>query len=204
MIGVAVAFRNAPDAQAAVYLGAEGILFYLVAYALMTLGAFGVIIALSTPERPVETVDDLAGLGRTHPWTALAMALCLFSLAGIPPLAGFYGKFQLLFSAFGATTGPNARLSPVAGRDRRAELGDRGLLLPPDRRDDVPPPRLRRRSSRAAAWPTTLAVGACAILSLLVGLLPAPVSRAAHDAAIASMHHPDPTPALPVAMTAAH
>ena len=77
----------------------EGILFYLVAYALMTLGAFGVIIALSTPERPVETVDDLAGLGRTHPATALAMALCLFSLAGIPPLAGFWGKFQIFASA---------------------------------------------------------------------------------------------------------
>ncbi len=71
----------------------SGLLFYLVAYALMTLGAFGVIIALSTPDRPVETVDDLAGLGRTHPATAAALALCLFSLAGIPPLAGFWGKF---------------------------------------------------------------------------------------------------------------
>ena len=66
MIGVTVAFANGRP-PAASTSAAEGILFYLVAYALMTLGAFGVIIALSTPERPVETVDDLAGLGRTHP-----------------------------------------------------------------------------------------------------------------------------------------
>ena len=91
-------------------------MFYLVAYALMTLGAFGVIIALSTPERPVETVDDLAGLGRTHPVTALAMALCLFSLAGIPPLAGFWGKFQIFAAAL--------RACRRAGR-RRCSTGSR-------------------------------------------------------------------------------
>jgi NADH-quinone oxidoreductase subunit N len=50
----------------------------------MTLGVFGGILALGTRERPIETVDDLAGLARRQPAAALAMALCLFSLAGIP------------------------------------------------------------------------------------------------------------------------
>ena len=50
--------------------GSEAILFYLVAYGSMTLGAFAVITYLSTPERPVETIDDLAGLGSSHPGVA--------------------------------------------------------------------------------------------------------------------------------------
>jgi hypothetical protein len=66
----------------------------------MTLGAFGVILALSTPERPVETVDDLAGLFWSRPWPAVALILCLFSLAGVPPLAGFWGKFWIFASAW--------------------------------------------------------------------------------------------------------
>ena len=192
MIGVAVAFRNVPRRSARVYLGAEGILFYLVAYALMTLGAFGVIIALSTPERPVETVDDLAGLAQTHPMTALAMAICLFSLAGIPPLAGFYGKFEIFASAFAVPPGVNAtmlRWLAVIGVD---QLGDRRLLLPADRRDRCTSAPPRRRSRAHPAWPTMLAVGACATLSLVVGLYPPPVSRATRAAAEAAIEHPDP------------
>src|SRR5262249_13874123 len=99
MIGVAVAFRNVPNTSAA-YLGAGGILFYLAAYSLMNLRAFGVLLALGTPERPGETVDDLAGVGWSRPWIGFAMALCLFSLAGVPPLAGFWGKFEIFASAF--------------------------------------------------------------------------------------------------------
>ena len=95
LIGVTVAFgKTSPT-----FSGIEGILFYLTAYAVMTLGAFGVIIALSTRERQVETIDDLAGLGLTHPVWAMAMAMCLFSLAGVPPFAGFFGKFWIFASA---------------------------------------------------------------------------------------------------------
>src|SRR5437763_6103960 len=109
MIGVTVAFANGPNSSPATS-GTHGVLFYLVAYAFMTLGAFGVILALSTPERPVETAGDLAGLGHTLPVLALAMAVCLFSLAGIPPLAGFYGKFTIFMSAFGAGSGPDSTI----------------------------------------------------------------------------------------------
>ena len=55
-------------------------------------------MALKFKNRPVETVDDLSGLGWTHPWPALGLSVCLLSLAGIPPLAGFWGKFQLFSS----------------------------------------------------------------------------------------------------------
>jgi len=194
MIGVAVAFHNGPDGGG-LYFGAEAILFYLTAYALMTLGAFGVIVMLSTPERPVETVSDLAGLGRTHPATALAMAVCLFSLAGIPPLAGFLGKFELFAAAFAA--------DPVAGSaDGRlywwlAVIGVLnsaigayyylrivvGMYLRPP----VGEP-LRAHY----AWPQALAVATCAVLTVVLGVYPRPVLRATREAAVAAVGLPDP------------
>src|SRR5262249_55507719 len=75
------------------------VLFYLAAYGAMTVGAFAVLAYLSTPQRPVETVDDLAGLSKSHPGTALFMALFLFSLIGIPLTAGVLGQFYLFFRA---------------------------------------------------------------------------------------------------------
>src|SRR5205823_5301200 len=61
------------------------------------------IIALRTKDRSVETIDDLAGLGSTQPLPALALAICLLSLSGIPPLAGFWGKFEIFASAIAAS-----------------------------------------------------------------------------------------------------
>jgi NADH-quinone oxidoreductase subunit N len=65
----------------------------------MTLGAFGVIALLNSSGKTVERVDDLAGLGRSHPVLALAMSVFLFSLIGLPLTAGFIGKFMLFFGA---------------------------------------------------------------------------------------------------------
>ena len=79
--------------------GVEALLYYLVAYGVMTVGAFAVLAYLSTPERPVDTTDDLAGLSRSHPVIALMMAIFLFSLIGIPLTAGFTGKFLIFFGA---------------------------------------------------------------------------------------------------------
>lgn len=91
--------------------GVGAVLFYLVAYAAMTLGAFGVLAVLNSAGRRVATVDDLAGLGQSHPAVALLMALFLFSLIGLPLTAGFMGKF-LLFT--GAVT-VWAQLPPESG-----------------------------------------------------------------------------------------
>jgi NADH-quinone oxidoreductase subunit N len=79
--------------------GVQAILFYLVAYGAMTVGAFAVIAYLDTPDSPVETVDDLAGLSRSHPLLAVLMIVFLFSLIGIPLTAGFTGKFLVFFGA---------------------------------------------------------------------------------------------------------
>ncbi len=83
--------------------GLEAVLFYLVAYGAMTIGAFGVIAYLSNAARPVTQVDDLAGLSRSHPGVALLMAIFLFSLIGLPLTAGFTGKFLIFFGALGLT-----------------------------------------------------------------------------------------------------
>lgn len=84
----------------------EALLYYLVAYVVMTLGAFGVIAYLDSTERPVETIDDLAGLSRSHPFIALLMVVFLFSLIGVPLTAGFTGKFLIFFGAMAAPAYP--------------------------------------------------------------------------------------------------
>ncbi|MCY3771648.1 MAG: NADH-quinone oxidoreductase subunit N [Gemmatimonadetes bacterium] len=78
--------------------GSASIIFYLIVYTAMNLGAFGVLAVLSARGAECATLDDLAGLGSRHPLLAAVMAVVMFSLAGIPPTAGFMAKFYL-FSA---------------------------------------------------------------------------------------------------------
>src|SRR5690606_17799410 len=82
--------------------GVRGILIYLAIYVAMTLGTFAVILAMRQKDRMVEGIDDLAGLARTHPGMAFMMAAFMFSLAGVPPLAGFFGKFYIFMAAINA------------------------------------------------------------------------------------------------------
>lgn len=84
--------------------GFDALLFYLAVYAAMTLGAFAVLAALSTPERRVSSLQDLAGLSRVRPGLALVLTLFLFSLTGLPPTAGFIGKLQLFLAAWNSGT----------------------------------------------------------------------------------------------------
>ncbi len=83
-------------------LGSASVLFYLAAYICMTLGAFGVIIALSRADGERLTFDQYAGLGRRHPVLGAAMALFMFSLAGVPPTGGFMGKLYVFSAAIQA------------------------------------------------------------------------------------------------------
>jgi NADH-quinone oxidoreductase subunit N len=83
-------------------LGSGSILFYLLAYTFMNLGAFAVIIALARQESERESITDYAGLGLKYPFLGAAMALFMFSLAGVPPTAGFMGKFYIFSAAIQA------------------------------------------------------------------------------------------------------
>jgi NADH-quinone oxidoreductase subunit N len=188
MIGVTAAFAN--DRQGGgVYFGSEGVFFYLVAYALMTLGLFGGLISLRFKDRAIETVDDLAGLGWTHPPTAVALSICLLSLTGIPPLAGFWGKLQIFASLLAAGQGNYAApfitlavigmLSAAAGAYYYLRL----VVVMYFRRSKDP-------IHVMGGWPVAAAVSVCATLTVLVGLYSAPITSAAHAAAESALAHP--------------
>jgi NADH-quinone oxidoreductase subunit N len=79
--------------------GARGTMVYLATYIFMTLGAFGVVMAMRRQGRSIEKITDLAGLGRTDPGLALAMTVFMLSMAGVPPLSGFFGKLYVFLAA---------------------------------------------------------------------------------------------------------
>lgn len=80
-------------------VGQQGITFYLVSYALTNLGAFGVLMMLETEKGEGLTYEEYAGLGRRKPVLAALLSMFMFSLTGIPPFAGFVGKYYLFASA---------------------------------------------------------------------------------------------------------
>jgi NADH-quinone oxidoreductase subunit N len=80
-------------------LGAVGLLYYLLAYTLMNLGAFGVVILVGRKKDRYLNIYDYSGLGFQHPALGAAMALFMFALAGMPPTAGFVGKFYIFSAA---------------------------------------------------------------------------------------------------------
>src|SRR5215475_12927761 len=82
--------------------GAQGVLVYLAIYVTMTLGTFACILSMRRDGHMVEEIADLAGLARTKPTMAFFLAMLLFSLAGIPPLAGFFAKFYVFLAAIKA------------------------------------------------------------------------------------------------------
>ena len=82
--------------------GVEGVLIYMAIYVAMTLGTFACILSMRRDGRMVEDIADLAGLARTKPAMAFFLAMLLFSLAGIPPLAGFFAKFYVFLAAIQA------------------------------------------------------------------------------------------------------
>jgi NADH-quinone oxidoreductase subunit N len=83
---------NAADAYSAA-------MFYTVVYVVMSLGAFGMLLHLSRAGFDCERLEDMKGLNRRDPWAAFLMLLLMFSLAGVPPTAGFYAKFSVLSAA---------------------------------------------------------------------------------------------------------
>jgi NADH-quinone oxidoreductase subunit N len=204
MIAVAVGFWDGFLAfSGAPFAGNQAVLFYLVAYGLATIGAFGVLVYLSRTARPVDYVDDLAGLGWTHPLVGMAMAVFLFSLTGIPPLAGFWAKLAVFYSALSAgSLSGGVRFSlgwwfyavAVVGVVNAAIAAVYYLRV------------IRVMYLRGAAAvlkpgggrPAFAAVVLCAVLIIVVGLFPRWTLDRARLAADAA------NPAIPVAATIAH
>jgi NADH-quinone oxidoreductase subunit N len=79
--------------------GAESVMIYMAIYLVMTVGTFACILSMRQKGRLLEGIDDLRGLAKTHPMMALALAVFMFSMAGIPPLAGFFGKLYVFLAA---------------------------------------------------------------------------------------------------------
>ncbi|HSO47836.1 MAG TPA: NADH-quinone oxidoreductase subunit N, partial [Rhizobiaceae bacterium] len=82
--------------------GVNGVIIYMLIYMTMTLGTFAVIIAMRGKQGMVEEIDALSGLGATNPVQALFLTVLMFSLAGIPPLAGFFAKYFVFVAAIEA------------------------------------------------------------------------------------------------------
>ena len=76
--------------------------FYMIVYAVMSVGAFGMLIYLSHAGYEVENLEDMRGMNRRHPWYAFLMLIMMFSLAGVPPTAGFYAKLAVFQAAVAA------------------------------------------------------------------------------------------------------
>ncbi|MAW87679.1 MAG: NADH-quinone oxidoreductase subunit NuoN [Phyllobacteriaceae bacterium] len=82
--------------------GVQGVVIYMIIYLVMTLGTFAFILAMRRKEGNVEQIDDLAGLASTNPVMATILTILMFSLAGIPPLAGFWAKWSVFLAAIEA------------------------------------------------------------------------------------------------------
>ena len=109
-IGLAVSL--APGTASGLWGGIGAMFFYLCVYAAATLGTFAVLAYLGRQRQQIETVEELAGLGRTHPTMAAALAVCMFSLAGLPPAAGLWGKLMLFGSALNVEAASGGPLRP--------------------------------------------------------------------------------------------
>ncbi|MFO1094832.1 MAG: NADH-quinone oxidoreductase subunit N [Planctomycetaceae bacterium] len=94
LVGLAV------GGQRTAVAGPSALLFYLSAYGLMTIGVFAFFAAAGTRGKSLTTTAELAGLSRRRPVAALCLAVCLFSLTGLPPTAGFLGKLNLFLAAW--------------------------------------------------------------------------------------------------------
>ena len=94
--------------------GLRAILFYLALYLVMNIGVFCAILAMRRQEQAVERIDDLSGLHERQPAMAFLLAILLFSLAGVPPLAGFFGKFQVFLAVVEAGLVPLAVIGVLA------------------------------------------------------------------------------------------
>jgi NADH-quinone oxidoreductase subunit N len=147
--------------------GIEGFLFYLLAYSLTNLGAFAVLIALEQRGEAAWDLGDFAGLWGRRPLLAVAMALCMFSLAGVPPTAGFWGKFYVFTASWQAGLQWLAVIGVVTSAI--AAFFYLRIVVQMFMRDPVR--EVRRAYERALA----IGIGVAALGIILIGVIPTPL-----------------------------
>ncbi len=181
LVGISAALATLPTSETAID-GIAAAVVYLVVYAVAAAGLFATLAWLGGEGREIEGVDELAGLGRTHPTAAAALAVFLFSLAGLPPLAGFWGKFSVFGSALAAVAEEWPRRwlialavlgvlnAAVAAAYYLRLVGVMYFRLP------LAPPAAR--GGLGARWAMTLA----AVLVIALGAFPGPLANGASAA----------------------
>lgn len=153
-------------------LAAEAVTFYLVAYVVMTLGAFGVVTVLSSDKRDADAMEDYRGLFWSRPWLAGAFMLILLSLAGIPVTAGFIGKFYAI--AAGLSGGLRLLVGLLVFSSAIAVYYYLRLLIA---MFELPAEDTWQPVTKPAgtSWTARLSLGLLASLLLWIGLYPEPL-----------------------------
>jgi NADH-quinone oxidoreductase subunit N len=174
-MGYALAALSAGTPQ-----GVQGLLIYVAIYIPMTAGTFVCILSMRRSEGMVEGIDDLAGLSRTQPLMAAALAVFMFSLAGVPPLAGFFGKWYVFLAAV------QAKLYWVAivGVLSSVVAAYYYLRIVKVMYFDEPAPAFERPMGRAMALVLTFAT----LFIVFFGIYPGPLVASAETAAAALFH----------------
>ena len=158
--------------------GVRGILVYLTVYVAMSVGVFAVILSMRHQGKMVEDLSHFAGLSRTHPLLALVMAVFMFSMAGIPPLAGFFGKLYVFLAAVQA----HLYILAVIGVMTSVIAAFYYLrIVKLMYFDDAPTAVIDRQDDPAIAW----VVGAAAVFTVLFFVFPVPIINGATAAAAA-------------------
>jgi NADH-quinone oxidoreductase subunit N len=154
--------------------GAAGVLFYLLAYTLMNVGAFATAIVVGKRGEPGVEIADYAGLASRRPFLAAAMAIFMLSLAGVPPLAGFMGKFYLFSAAVQADLTWLAVVG-VLNSVLSAFFYLRVIVVMYMKEAEEPKPL-------SLSWPLGVAVALAALGTLALGLWPSPLLSMAQQA----------------------
>jgi NADH-quinone oxidoreductase subunit N len=182
LVGFAAALA-APNASGG-WDGLGAIMFYLCVYAAATIGTFAVFQYLGRQEYPLEGIDELAGLGRERPAPAAMLAVFMFSLTGIPIVAGFWGKFQIFGSALFVDSNSAGGLRPwfialaIVGVLNAAVSAGYYLRIVAVMYFRSPLGKLRAEGGSGAL----LAAALCCLLVIGFGLYPRPLLRESNRA----------------------
>jgi NADH-quinone oxidoreductase subunit N len=153
--------------------GVSGVLFYLMSYAFMNIGAFAVITVLERRNEIGTTLTDYAGLAGRKPLLALAMALFMFSLTGIPPFIGFWGKLYV----FRAAVEANMSWLAVAGMINSAisAFYYLGVVVQMYMRPAAPAADGTETIPLNLSGPITITLAVTAVVTIVLGLWPTPL-----------------------------